>query len=125
MAASRCAASSSVGAHEARLVLVLRPTGHAGVPVAEELDAVRADDRVGRCGLGPAPVDDRLALCEVVGRVAVVTVGRHDEHDAMTLLGRAGHRPRRLGRLVVGMGVHEHHSCHGVHPLIRVPTGSV
>ena len=72
-------------------------------------------ERGGRCRrlLAPA-VDERLAVGEVVGRLAVGAVGAHDEHDPVALGRRPRHRPARQPGLVVGMGVDEHDRGHSV-----------
>ena len=81
-------------------VVVRRLAGHARVAVAEELDAVDAEDLGGRVQLGDAPVDERLAGRERVGRVlAELAARREHEHDAMSFGLGARHRAAGRDRL--------------------------
>ena len=66
------------------------------------------------------PVDERLAVGEVVGRLAVVAVGAHDEHDPVALGRGPGHRAARQPGLVVGVGVDEHDRGHAA-PRVSAP----
>ena len=104
-----------VGLPERLLVEVRLPAGHPRVGVAQPHEPVDAQCRRRALGLGTAPIGERLAVGEIVGHLAVLAVGRHDEHDPVPLGVGARHRPAGGDRLVVGMGVEHdqraHHAC--------------
>ena len=68
--------------------------------------------------LRTASVDDGLALAQVVGDLAVVTIRGEDDDHPVSLLDGASHGSRGAGGLVVGVGVEEDdggHVAHHVH----------
>ena len=98
-----------VGPAERTGIVVLLPARHARSPgsrasatSATPSAAADAADSVRRRSTSVSPAR------EVVGRLAVGAVGAHDEHDAVALRRRTGHRPARQAGLVVGVGVDEH-----------------
>src|SRR5699024_4317007 len=91
-----------VGPVQAPRVVVLGPAGHAGVAVAQPVDARGAEDPARRLGL-PATVLDQVAVrAEVLGALAVVAVGGEDCDDAVPPTGGQRHHAGGLRGLVVG-----------------------
>jgi hypothetical protein len=82
---------------------------HPRVEVAEELHSGDPEDLGGAVGLGhPAPRERLVGLEHALRDLAVVASGRDDEHDAMTVGGRACHDAGGGDRLVIGVGVEGH-----------------
>ena len=96
-----------VGLPEALRVLVLLPPGHARVAISEPDDSVRTEHLSRTFGLRPAPVDQRLAIGQVVGGLTVLAIRCHDQENSMALGRSAGDRPARGDHLIVGVGVEE------------------
>ena len=67
------------GLMEGVLVRVLVPSRHPGVGVVQPGDAGNAQRGRGVGGLEAAPIDQGLALGEVVGLLTVIAIGRKDD----------------------------------------------
>ncbi|GAA3987811.1 hypothetical protein GCM10022247_02620 [Allokutzneria multivorans] len=66
-------------------------------------------------GLGDAALPQLLPLGEeAVSDLALLTPGRHDEHDAVTLLVSLAHDTAAPDALVVGVSVKRHQSGHAL-----------
>ena len=95
-----------IGGREGAVGIVRRLAVHAGVVVAEELDA-RDAEHVGRpLTLDGATVAERFGRCEhaVVDFAELAARREHGDH-AVTVVGGARHGAAGDDRLVVGMGV--------------------
>ena len=95
-----------VGGREAAGCVVRRLALHAGVDVAEELDAIDAEDLGPGSGLGDAAVGERLAFGEHAGAYLAQLATRGDhEHDTVSVGLGACHRAAALDLGVVRMRV--------------------
>ena len=101
-----------VGSHERSGFVVLRPTGHSTVVIAQPVNVGDAEHSSRLLGLGPTAIDERLTRREIRRNLTVSTIGRDDEHHTVTL----AHRPRdgstRRDRLVVGVCVQADEGAH-------------
>ena len=101
-----------IGLVERCRVLVPVPAGHARVLVSEPDDAVDAERRCRRIGFGAPTIGQRLAVRQIVGDFAVLTVGGNDQNHPVPLGGGAGHRAPGRDALVVRMCVEADQRSH-------------